>query len=186
MPAFSSRDRLVDSFNRVQCVDVFERLVVANAHDPRKSQRESALMAGASLDAVEGNFENDPRFDQAKAAEFLDRVLFEERGHLQDLGVREPGVSFPDVEQLAIFLNGAGTSRPNHGSFVKRSLRRARGSSISVSPFSARRSKIINAVGISAIKACDGFLRPRRFCRSANGRTWPSRYPMISPSTISE
>src|SRR5689334_2269637 len=62
-------------------------------------------MPSALLDAVECDFKNYRRFDEAKPAEILDGMLFEELGHLLNLDVGESGVCFADVQQLAVVLH---------------------------------------------------------------------------------
>ena len=48
-----------------QGVDILDRLVTPNGFDPGKTQGESAGVARAWLNGIEGNFQDDVRFDFA-------------------------------------------------------------------------------------------------------------------------
>ena len=92
---------LVDGFDAGEGVDFGEGLVGAEAEDAREAEGESAGVARAAHDVVEGDFEDDEGLDGAEVALVFERVGFEEFGEVGDFGVGDAGVGFADVEEFA-------------------------------------------------------------------------------------
>src|SRR5688572_2280414 len=72
-----------------ESVDFGGCLIRANTGDAREAEGEAALMAGAGLNDVEGDFENGVGHDGAEAAVDLEGVGEEVLGELGDLDVGE-------------------------------------------------------------------------------------------------
>ena len=92
---------LVDLFDAGEGVDFGDGLVGAEAEDAGEAEGESAGVARAAHDVVEGDFEDDERLDGAEVALVFEGVGLEEGGEVGDFGVGDAGVGFADVEEFA-------------------------------------------------------------------------------------
>ena len=92
----------VDLFDALDGIDLFQRLVGADAEDAGEAEGEAAGVAGAAHDVVEGDFEDDEGLDGAEVAAVFEGVELEELGEFGDLDVGDAGVGFADVEEFAV------------------------------------------------------------------------------------
>ena len=74
----------------------------------RKAQRIPALVSVRLHHVVEGDFQNDFRFDDQAEALIFDGVFQEPLSHLGDLDVGQAGIRFADVEQFFSIAHGEG------------------------------------------------------------------------------
>src|SRR6185436_10338184 len=82
--------------------DLIDRLVVADARDPREAQRVPRLVPRRLLDAVERDLQNDRRLDEVHRPVARGRRLLEMLGEAIDLDVGQAGVGLADVHQLVV------------------------------------------------------------------------------------
>src|SRR2546423_3354484 len=92
---------VIQLLDALQRVDLRNRLVVAEVHDSRESKSEAAGMPVGPLDRVEGNFQHDLWSDRVPVTDVANLHAQELRGHGRYLGVSQPGVRLPDVDELA-------------------------------------------------------------------------------------
>ena len=81
-------------------VDVGFGFVAAQADDSRKTEGESRIVARAFADGIEGDFENDARFDLEPVAFFGNHQTEEFVGEFGDFVVGEAGVGFAERGEL--------------------------------------------------------------------------------------
>ncbi len=74
-------------------------------------------MAGRFLDVVEGDFQDDERFDGSNMAVIFDGVTQEKIGVLADFGVRKAGIGFADVQECVSVADGESVIRKNFVAF---------------------------------------------------------------------
>src|SRR5437762_10973825 len=92
-----------DSFDRI---DISHAFIGSDSNDARKTQRISASVSIALLNAVERNLQHHDRCDETKPSKIFDGMLLEEFRHLRNLAIRQSRIRFPDVQQLSIVLHG--------------------------------------------------------------------------------
>src|SRR5206468_6390320 len=80
-------ETLVQGLDGLERVDLVDRLVRPEVRDPRNAQRVAGLVALRADDDVERDLDDDCGLDLPIPSEALDRVGFEPRGHLRDLGI---------------------------------------------------------------------------------------------------
>ena len=93
---------LVQRGDRLDRVDLVDRLVGAEGDDPREAQREPRPVAVRADDHVERDLDDDGRLDHVVAPVAGDRVVLEPARHLGDLGVGQPAVGLADVDQPVV------------------------------------------------------------------------------------
>src|SRR5437762_6362558 len=79
-----------------QGIDILDRLVAPDGFDSGKTQGESAGVARAWLNGVEGNLQHDVWFHFAIPPSINQRVVFGMLGQLVDLGIGQSAISFAD------------------------------------------------------------------------------------------
>src|SRR5215475_9252773 len=89
-----------------ESVEVRGGFVGADTEDAGKAQGVTAGVAVGSLDVVEGHFEDDEGLHDAEVALVFNGVFPKKLGEFQDLGIREAGVGFANVEELVAVANG--------------------------------------------------------------------------------
>src|SRR5436190_3227628 len=82
-------------------VDFADRLVRANSGDPWEAHGQAAIVTGALLNLVEGDFEHDVWFDFEVTAALSQRVIQEMLSELLDLFISQAAVGFADCLELA-------------------------------------------------------------------------------------
>src|SRR5712691_12438398 len=92
---------VVQLLDALECVDLLDRLVVADAHDAGEAKREATGMPVRPLYRVERHLEHDLWFDRVPVAHVANLHLQELLGHGRDLGVGQSGVRLADVDELA-------------------------------------------------------------------------------------
>jgi hypothetical protein len=96
---------VVELGDALERVDLVDRLVVPNAHDPRKSQRVPLRCRPECLDRVERDLEHHLGPHHAAVSPGLGRHLEELRRVLAISASGQPGVRLADVDQLPVLVS---------------------------------------------------------------------------------
>src|SRR5216683_4834492 len=92
---------LVEFRDPLEGVDLLDRLVVADAHDARKTQRVAARVPARVLNRVEGYLEDDFGSHHPRPAAIVDGHTEKPLGHLGDLRIGKPGIRLAHVYESA-------------------------------------------------------------------------------------
>src|SRR5260370_6354195 len=97
----SAEEALVKFRDPLEGVDLPDRLVVADAHDARKTQRVAARVPARVLNRVEGDLEHDFGSHDPGPAAIFDGHTEKPLRHLGDLGIGEPGIRLAYIYEPA-------------------------------------------------------------------------------------